>query len=136
MWKQYTLFINQLLFWNYYDKTSINHGYGVTEMKIYHLWWRWLKWVKTREVERKTSSTKCSIGIFLIDVCQKLTWSNYNIGVYTKDDLSQVDLKLIELRSDVNNTVNVCCYHNGFYMKKYTMQQKNVAIHLRFPRKL
>ena len=35
---------------------------------------------------------------FLNDACNKLTWTN-NIGVYTKDDISQIDLKLIELRS-------------------------------------
>ena len=57
------------------------------------------------------------------------------VGVY-KDDLSQIDLKLIELRSGVNNIVNVCYHHNEFYMKKYTKRQKNVAIHWKFTRKL
>ena len=69
------------------------------------------------------SSSKCAFGIFLNNACNKLTWTSY-IGVYTKDDLSQIDLKLIELRSVVNNIVNVCYHHNEFYMKKYTMQQK------------
>ena len=49
--------------------------------------------------------SKCSIGIFLNDACKKLTWTN-NIGVYTKDDLSQIYLKPTELRSGVNNIVN------------------------------
>ena len=81
------------------------------------------------------SSSKCSIGIFLNDACHKLTWTN-NIGVYTKDDLSQIDLKLIELGRGVNYIVNVCYHHNEFYMKKCTMPQKNVAIHLKFTRRL
>ena len=51
-------------------------------------------------------SSKCSIGIFLNDACNKLTWTN-NIGVYTKNDLSHIDLKLIDLRSGVNDIVNV-----------------------------
>ena len=66
------------------------------------------------------SSSKCSTGIFLNDASNKLTWTN-NIGVYTKDDLSQIDLKLTELTRGVNNIVNVC-YHNEFYMKKYSVQ--------------
>lgn len=37
----------------------------------------------------------------------KLTLTN-NIGVYTKDDLSQIYLKLIEFRNGVNNIVNAC----------------------------
>ena len=53
-------------------------------------------------------------------VTNKLPWTN-NTGVYNKDDLY---LKLIELRSCVNNIVNVCYYHHEFYMKKYTTQQK------------
>ena len=81
------------------------------------------------------SSSKCSIGIFLNDACNKLTRTN-NIGVYNKDDLSQIDLKLTEIRSGVNNIVNVCCHHNEFYMMKYTMRQKSVAILLKFTRKL
>ena len=66
------------------------------------------------------SSSKCSIGIFLNDACNKLTWTNH-IGVHTKDDLSQTDLNITELRSGVNNIDNVCYHHNEFYMKKYTM---------------
>ena len=69
------------------------------------------------------SSSKCATVIFLNDARNKLTWSN-NIGVYTKDDLSQIDLKHIELRSGVNNIVNVCYHHNEFYMEKYTMREK------------
>ena len=71
------------------------------------------------------SFSKCSIGIFLNDACNKLTRTN-NIGVYTKDDLSQIGLKLTELRSGVNNLANHCYHHNEFYMKKYTMQQKKM----------
>ena len=59
---------------------------------------------------------------FLNDACNKLTWTN-NIEVYAKDDLSQFDLKLTELRSVVNNIANVCYHHNEFYMR-YTMQKK------------
>ena len=51
---------------------------------------------------KKSRKKKCSIGIFLNDACDKLTWTN-NIGVYTKNDFSQIDLKLIDLRSGVNN---------------------------------
>ena len=65
--------------------------------------------------------SKCSIGIFLNDACNKLTWTN-NIGVYTKDDLSQIYLKPTELRSGVNNIVNVYYHYNEFYRRKYTMQ--------------
>ena len=64
------------------------------------------------------SSSKCSTGIFLNDASNKLTWTN-NIGVYTKDDLSQIDLKLTELTIVVNNIGNVC--YNEFYMKKYSV---------------
>ena len=59
------------------------------------------------------SSSKCSVGIFLNDARNKLqqqtklTLTN-NIGVYTKDDLSQIYLKLIEFRNGVNNIVNAC----------------------------
>ena len=60
---------------------------------------------------------------FLNDACNKPT-STSNIGVYSKDDLSQIYLKLVELRSGVSNIVNVCYHHNEFYMKKYTMQPK------------
>ena len=69
------------------------------------------------------SSTKCYIEIFLNDACNKLTWTN-NTGVPTKDNLLQIGLKLIVLRSRVNDNNNVCYHHNKFYMKKYTTQQK------------
>ena len=78
---------------------------------------------------------KCSIGIFLNDACNKLTWAN-NIGVYTKDDLSQIDEKLIDLRSGVNDIVNVWYHLNKFYMKKYTVWQNNVVILMKFTRTL
>ena len=65
--------------------------------------------------------SKCSIGIFLNDACNKLTWTN-NIGVYIKDDLSQIYLKPTELRSGVNNIVNICYHHKEFCRRKYTMQ--------------
>ena len=61
--------------------------------------------------------------IFLNDACNKLTWTN-NTGVPTKDNLLQIGLKLIVLRSRVNDNNNVCYHHNKFYMKKYTTQQK------------
>ena len=85
-------------------------------------------------------SPECSIGNFLNDACNKLTWTN-NIGVYTKDDLSQIDLKLIELRCGVNIIVHARYHHSEFYLNKYTMRQCcnpccNVAIHLKFTRKL
>ena len=54
---------------------------------------------------------------FLTDTCNKLSWTN-NIGVYNKDDISQIGLKLTELRSGVNNIVNVCYHHNEFCMRK------------------
>ena len=60
---------------------------------------------------------------FLNDACNKLTWTN-NIGVYTKDDLSQIDLKLIELRSGVNNIANVCYHHNEFHIQRSTQCDK------------
>ena len=44
------------------------------------------------------------------------------MGVYTKDDLSQIYLKPTELRSGVNNIVNVYYHYNEFYRRKYTMQ--------------
>ena len=40
------------------------------------------------------SFLKCSIGIFLSDASNKLTWTN-SIGVYTKDGLTQIDLKVV-----------------------------------------
>ena len=46
-------------------------------------------------------------SIPLHDTCNKLTWTN-NIGVYTKDDLPQNNLKL---RSGMNNIVNLLLHN-------------------------
>ena len=44
--------------------------------------------------------------------------------MFTKDDFSQTDLKLSELRSGLNNIISVCYHHNEYNTKKCTMQQK------------
>ena len=49
------------------------------------------------EVDFEVPSSKCSIGIFLNDACNKRTWTNH-IGVFPIGDLPHIDLKLTELR--------------------------------------
>ena len=44
--------------------------------------------------------------------------------MFTKDDFSQTDLKLSELRSGLNNIISVCYHHNEYNTKKCTKQQK------------
>jgi len=54
---------------------------------------------------------KCSIGIAKDEDCHKLTYTQ-EVGLVPFGNLNERNMRLVELRSEINDGITTICYHH------------------------
>ena len=72
------------------------------------------------------STSSCTIGIELERLCHKTTYSQ-EIGLINFDVLSKRQKLLLTLRTQIEETSNICYHHKQIYFIRYKMSQRKCA---------
>lgn len=66
---------------------------------------------------------KCSVGIITQTECHKTSYVTQK-AIENASELSEEELNILKLRTEVHNLTTVCLHHKSLFLKKYEFLQK------------